>query len=57
MLWMKGCYETRTRFLLLMLGTLIVSAADSAGNASLSAQHLESTTLIGVSVVASMLLV
>ncbi len=59
MLWMKGWYETRIRFLLLIVGTLIVSAvasADSAANANLSAQKLEATTLIGVSLVASIML-
>ncbi len=59
MLWMKAWYETRLRFLLLILGVLIVSAvasADSAATANLSAQKLEATTLIGVSVLASIML-
>jgi hypothetical protein len=59
MLWMKGWYETRLRFLLLVVGVLIVSAvasADSVAEASLSAQQLEATTLIGVSVLASIML-
>ena len=59
MLWMKGWFETRIRFLILIMGTLIVSAvasADSASKASIAAQQLEATTLIGVSVVASILL-
>jgi hypothetical protein len=59
MLWMKGWYETRLRFVLLIVGILIVSAiasADSAADANLSAQKLEATTLIGVSVIASIML-
>ena len=59
MLWMKGWYETRLRFLLLIVAVLVVSAIaspDSAADANLSAQKLEATTLIGVSVIASIML-
>lgn len=59
MLWMKGWYETRVRFLLLIVGTLIaaaVASGDSIHDANLSPQQLEATTLIGVSVIASILL-
>ncbi|HEY3743397.1 MAG TPA: hypothetical protein VGL53_26305 [Bryobacteraceae bacterium] len=59
MLWMKGWYETRVRFLLLIAGTLVaaaVTSSDSIAQAGLAPQQLDATTLIGLSALASILL-
>src|SRR5215475_9634998 len=59
MLWMKGWYETRNRFLLVLVGTLILAAvawSDSADHANLSSETLEATTLVAGSVFASIML-
>ncbi|MCU1263064.1 MAG: hypothetical protein JWO80_5949, partial [Bryobacterales bacterium] len=59
MLWRKGWYETRIRLLLVLAGTLVISAAalDSApATANISSRGLEATTLIGASVVAAIML-
>ena len=59
MLWMKGWRETRIRFLLVMVGTMILAAVawrDSANNANPSAETLGATTLIAGSVFASIML-
>ena len=60
MLWMKGWYETRTKLLVLLAVTAVISlvaSSDSSGaNAGIPAQGVDATTLVGASILAAVML-